>query len=496
MSSFWAEVALRAALTPDADCLVDDDRRLTFGALAADAEALAAGLHADGVTAGTVVAWQLPTTFETVVLSCALARLGAVQVPIIPIYREREVSAILAQTCPARLVVPGEWRGRDYLAEGRALGAATVLLSGLPRADPAGLPPVEPGGVRWIYYTSGTTGLQKGARHTDAGIVTAARNLADCLGLRPDDVGTLLFPYAHVGGGFLFLAAVLAGHKLVCAPRFGPPTVELLRREGVTHAGNGLAFHQTYLEAQRRRPGQPLFPRVRAFTHGGDPRRFTTHEALRREIGGVGVLSGYGMTEFPMIAEGRVDDPPEKLATRIGRACAGVEIRILRDDGTPCAPGEEGEIRARGESLCQGYVDDRLDFVDADGFFPTGDLGFLDEDGYLEVTGRLKDIIVRKGEKIGAAEVERLLREHPEVADATVVGLPDPVLGELCCAVVVPRDPGCAPDLAGLTEFLRGRGLMPHKLPERLELRPSLARDVFTKVNKPRLRAELTGSGG
>ncbi|MDQ7903732.1 AMP-binding protein [Phytohabitans sp. ZYX-F-186] len=494
--TFWGAVARRAAATPDRACLVDDEgRRLTFGGLRDEAERLAAGLHGLGVRAGTAVAWQLPTGIDTVVLSVALARLGAVQVPIIPIYREREVAAILAETAPDLFVVPGTWRGRDYAAEAATYPMKSRRLADLPRADPAGLPAASPDGtaVRWVYYTSGTTGVQKGARHTDASVLAAARNLVACLDLGPDDVGTLVFPYAHVGGGFLLMSAVLAGHRLACVPHFTGRSVDLLRREGVTYPGAGLAFHQVYLAAQRERPDEPLFPRVRGFTHGGDPRRHDMHEALRREIGGVGILSTYGMTEFPMIASGAAGDPAGKLATRIGRPCAGVDLRVVRADGTACGPGEEGEIRVRGDALCAGYVDGSLDFLDADGYFRTGDLGVLDADGYLEVTGRLKDIIVRKGEKVGAGEVEHLLRGHPEVADVAVVGLPDPEVGERCCAVVVPRDAGRPPGLDALTGYLSGRGLMAHKLPERLEVRLALPKDFFGKVRKAQLRAELAG---
>ena len=494
MLTFWGAVARRAAATPDADCLVDDEgRRLSFGALRDHAELVAAGLHGLGVRAGTAVAWQLPTGIDTVVLSVALARLGAVQIPIIPIYREREVAAIVAETTPELFVIPGTWRGRDYAAE--AARYPSLLLTEVPRGNPADLPepPTDAGAVSWIYYTSGTTGVQKGARHTDGGVLAAARNLVTCLELGPDDVGALVFPYAHVGGGFLLMAAMLAGHRLACVPHFTARSVELLRREGVTWGGAGLAFHQVYLAAQRERPDEPLFPRVRGFTHGGDPRRYDIHEALRQEIGGVGILSTYGMTEYPMIASGALTDPASKLTNRIGRPCDGVDLRIVRPDGSACAPGEEGEIRVRGDSLCAGYVDGTLDFLDADGYFPTGDLGLLDQDGYLEVTGRLKDIIVRKGEKVGAGEVESLLREHPEVADVAVIGLPDPAMGELCCAVVVPRHPAQPPELTALAGYLRERGLMPHKLPERLEVRLALPKDFFGKVKKAQLRAELAG---
>ena len=188
-----------------------------------------------------------------------------------------------------------------------------------------------------------------------------------------------------------------------------------------------------------------------------------------------------------------VDDPDEKLAACEGRASAGTEIRIVRSDGALAAPDEEGEIRVRGPHLFRGYVDARLDLdaFDADGFLRTGDLGRLDPDGYLVVTGRLKDVIIRKGENISAKEIEDELSAHPAVRDVAVVGLPDAERGELACAVVVAADPGAPPALSDLAAFLRGRGLSAQKLPERVEIVAELPRNASGKVLKRELQARF-----
>jgi cyclohexanecarboxylate-CoA ligase len=502
--TFWGLIEWRSSLSPAGLCLVDETgERLTFAGYRSECERVAAGLSRLGVAQGTVVAWQLPTRIDSIVLCGALSRLGAVQVPVIPLHRAREVSFALAHTKAEVVMVPRRWRGRDYPAELQAIADAqgTTLVTidgGLPKGDPAGLPPpccTSPDGlpVRWIYFTSGTTGEPRGAMHTDGSLIWAAHAEVDCLDLGPDDRTTIVFPVAHIGGAFFFMAGLISGHGQIVISHFDEDSIGVLQREGVTYAGAGLSFQRAYLQAQRAQAGRPLFPSIRGFPHGGDAKRPRVHESLIAEIGGVGVLSGYGMTEFAMIASGRVHDPADKLLDRLGPPCLGIEVRIARPDGTACPAGVEGEIRARGPSLCLGYLDPAHDAsaFDADGFFRTGDIGFLDEDGYLEVTGRQKDIIIRKGENISAVEVEDVLALHPLVSEVAVVGIPDDERGELCCAVVVPAKPSAGLDLLELNGFLTAQGLMRQKCPERLELRDALPRDFFAKVNKAQLRREL-----
>jgi len=245
------------------------------------------------------------------------------------------------------------------------------------------------------------------------------------------------------------------------------------------------------LAAQRRSRGGKLFPRIRAFPGGGAPKPPQLHHDLRRELGGVGIVSGYGSTEAPILSMSRMDDPSEKLATTEGRrSLPEVELRVTRADDTPAAPGEVGELRARGPQLFHGYVDSSLDAAafDADGFFRTGDLGTLDEDGYVVVTGRLKDIIIRKGENISAKEVEDLLYKHPKIAEVAVIGLPDPQTGERCCAVVTCHDPKAAIRFEEMTGYLREQQLMIQRIPEQLEIIDSMPRNATGKILKHELR--------
>ena len=239
-----------------------------------------------------------------------------------------------------------------------------------------------------------------------------------------------MFPLTHVGGIGWLIASFMAGFAHIAVAIFEPKSViPLLARHGVTQAGAGTVFHQAYLTAQREQPGTRLFPRVRAFPGGGAPKPPQLHYDVKQELGGVGIVSGYGLTECPIIAMNTVRNSDEQLANTEGRVNPPeAEIRVMRPDGAPAAPGEEGELCFRGPQLFRGYLDASLDAAafDADGFFRTGDLGRLDADGCVVITGRTKDVIIRKGENISAKEVEDLLYTHPKVADVAVIGLPDP----------------------------------------------------------------------
>jgi acyl-CoA synthetase (AMP-forming)/AMP-acid ligase II len=482
----WSLVADRARATPDARFAVDEqDRALTFAQFCTRAERTAAGLVRQGVEPGATVSYVLPTRIETMILCAALARIGTVQNPILPAYREREFGFVLTQARPALVLLGPAWRGFDHAAVARGLGARVLTVDGaLPEADPAALPlpPDDPERISFLFYTSGTTADPKGVRHRDRSILAAAVGLADALALTPGDRHALVFPFAHIGGVLWLAAGLRSGASQIVCESFDARAIAVLGRHGVTLAGAGTVFHQAYLRAQRERPGERLFPALRACPGGGAPKPAALHLEVARELGGVGIVSGYGLTECPAVTMNRPGDAADKLAETEGRPSPGAaEIRI-----------EDAEILVRGPQLFAGYLDTALDCAafDGRGFFRTGDLGVLDRDGYLTVTGRKKDVIIRKGENISAQEVEALLAAHPQVAEVALIGLPDPQLGERCCAVVVAR-PGDAPALPELAAFLRARGLMVQKIPEQLELIDALPRNPLGKVDKRTLRARF-----
>ncbi len=499
--TFWELIERRAALTPQAPFLIQDDRTLTFGELRSRAERVAAGLYDMGVRPKTVVAWQLPTRLETALLSFALARIGAVQTPLIPFYRDRETGYALRESKAEFFAVPGTWRGFDHAAMAARLSADLARpprvfesYDTLPDGDPAVLPPPPADGtsVRWIYWTSGTTSDPKGVLHTDRSLIAAGSCLAHALRLSAADVGSMAFPFAHVAGPDYSVMLLMYGFPAVLFEHFAmPDALAGYRRHGVTVAGGSTAFYSMFLTEQRKAPSTPLIPTLRLLAGGGAPKPPEIYHAVVREMG-VQLTHGYGMTEVPMITMGAPDDTVEHLAATEGRPPEGMEIRITDEDGKPLPYDTDGEVRLRGEAVCKGYLA-VTDPFDADGFLITGDVGHVRPSGHLVLTGRLKDIIIRKGENISAKEIEDLLARHPGVGDAAVIGLPDESRGERVCAVVE-QPPGAAPlTLAEVTAHLRGEGLSVHKLPEQLELLPALPRnETLRKVLKYRLRDRYT----
>ena len=505
--SFWELIERRTALSSGERFLFDDKgRSITYGEFKDLAERVAAGLLAKGIGEGTPVSWQLPTTIDTVVLSAALSRIGAVQNPIIHLYRGRELSFAVKQTGAKLLAIPGEFRGFDFvkLAEESTADLASppellVVSEGLPEGDPSTLPPPpvghspEDAPVRWIYYTSGSTADPKGVQHTDRSLLAGGWGLAVALDRSPADVGSIAFPYAHIGGPDYLIMVLAYGFSVALIEQFSPAeTIPFLRESGATIAGGGAAFYTMLLTEQRKTPDQPIIPTLQLLSGGGGPKPPELHYEVQREMGGRGCVHGYGMTEVPMIAQGSPHDTDEQLANTDGKPIVGIQLRLVTVDGREASTGEEGEVRLKGPMVFRGYTDPALDVdaFDEDGWFKTGDLGKLDTAGHLSLTGRLKDIIIRKGENVSAKEVEDLLYKHPKVAEVAVIGLPDKERGERVCAVVQASGAD-APTLPEIVEFCKAEGLMMQKIPEQLEVIDEFPRGGTGKVNKRALQDEL-----
>ena len=498
VETMWDLLDRRATACPDAPFLLDPlDRRLSFAETRSWVERVAAGLLDLGVAPRTPVSWQLPTRIETVVASLALARLGAVQNPIIHIYRDREVAFALRQTGARLFLVPGEWRGFDYAAMAERVGARQVLVAydRLPEGDPSTLPPPPSDGheIRWIYFTSGTTSDPKGAQHTDQTLIAGGKGLAVALDMSPSDVGSVAFPFAHIGGPDYLVTCLASGFPVLLMESFVPAdTPELFSRYGVTMGGGSTAFYTAFLSEQRKQPDRRVYPTLRLLSGGGAPKPPEVYFEVKRELG-IPVAHGYGMTEVPMICQGSPLDTDDQLAHTEGAPVTGAELRIVLEDGSIAGPGVEGEVRVRGPMVFRGYTDPALDAAafDDEGFFRTGDLGHARPDGHITLTGRLKDVIIRKGENISAKEVEDLLYQHPQVGDVAVIGLPDRERGERVCAVVEVAPGAEAPTLDVLTSYLKEAGLMVQKIPEQLVVVDQLPRNATMKVLKYQLRSQL-----
>jgi cyclohexanecarboxylate-CoA ligase len=504
-------IVRRAALTPSAPMLVDEaDRALSFGEYARAVEITAAGLMDAGIRHGSTVSWQLPTSLEAAVLMGALARLGAVQVPIIPVLRHREVSFIVSQTGAQLLVVPRVVRGFDHEALGRQIadehGIECLVLDEVGSGEfglrlPAGNPQRlaardapgtfdageagEAGAIRWVYYTSGTTADPKGVRHRDRSILNTANTLVTTAQLGPSDVVCAPIPFAHIGGIMFIVVSLRTGCRLVLLEAFDPVTTpHVAARHNASVVGAVPVMMPAFFAAQRAKRAdtdEPLLPRLRYLLSGGAPVQPALHDQVRRELGGIGVVSPWGLTEAPQLTFPPLNGTDEQLAGTVGRPAPRVEIRV------------EGELRIRGPQLFAGYVDSSLDAAafDADGWFRTGDLGTLDADGFVRVTGRLKDVIIRNGENISVLEIEYTLATHPDVSDAAVIGVPDARTGERCCAFVVLEPTVTQISVTELRAHVEAQGLARHKAPEQVEIIDVIPRNLLGKVQKHELRRIL-----
>jgi acyl-CoA synthetase (AMP-forming)/AMP-acid ligase II len=508
-TSWWELIAARAEADPDRQFLGDERGRvLTFGSYRALAEEVAAGLVSLGVGAGDVVSWQLPSTLEATVLMAALSRLGIRQNPIIPILRRAEVSLITSQVRSRFLFVPGVFRGFDHVAmakeavDGRGCTVVDVStfaddpVLALPRADPSSLPAVVTPArdeARWYYFSSGTTATAKGAMHSDASAMASSNAQIAYIGLRDTDLFPIPFPIAHIGGIMVLTAYLRTGGRLLLIETFDPVASPIVMADhGATVLGSATPFFHAYLAAQRRHGDEPLFTELRQLQAGGAPITPELNAECVRVLG-TPIYNQWGLTEFPAATSLGEGDPPEKFNGSVGRMAPGAEVKVIGFDGDPVPTGVEGELWVRGPQRLLGYVDESLDAdaFDSDGYFRTGDLGTIDTDGFVRITGRLKDIIIRNAENLSAQEIEDVLNEHPAVADVAVIGVPDPVTGERACAIVVLAPGHESLTIPELAEHCHAKGLAKQKIPEQLELVGELPRNPMGKVLKHVLRSEI-----
>jgi len=404
------------------------------------------------------------------------------------------------------LVVPMTWRGFAHGEMARAIATDTgcrvveVNLEAspagglrLPLGDPAGLPEVagRADGTRWIYFTSGTTAAPKGVRHSDETVIASSSGMTDGLGIADGDIYPIAWPISHIGGITMLTSVLRAGGTLVLFEAFDPATIgERMAAFAPTILGTGLPFFRAYLAAQAAHGSEKLFPHLRACVGGGAPTPPALHEDVKRELGGIGIVGSWGLTEFPIATCGAVTDTDEQLATSEGTAGPGVEVRVVGLDGLDKGPGEEGELRLRGPQLFRGYANPALNdgALDEQGYFHTGDLGVVTETGHVMITGRVKDIIIRNAENISASEIEDALHLHPKIADVAVIALPDDRTGERACAVVKLAAGVESITLVEIGDHCRELGLARQKVPEQLELVDEVPRNAMGKIQKPELK--------
>jgi cyclohexanecarboxylate-CoA ligase len=505
--------AVRAA--PQALAVVDGDVRLTLAQLAETVAAMADRLTAAGVRTGDVVTAQLPNRWNTIAAMHAVWSLGAVVNPVTTIYRGAELRTILDSSRPRAVLVPGTHRGVDHVEMAtRALAdvawAAPVLavVDGQLRSDPqapaepardpadrvdAGEPadPADPADrVAMLMYTSGTTGHPKGVLHTHRTLQHEAASIAETFGLAGDAV-FMPSPLTHVTG-LLYgvLLPVQTGGHVVLQDRWDAEVArQTVEREHCTFTVSATPFLRGLTDACA---AAGMRCSLRTFVCGGADIPAALVERAEAVMG-ITVARTYGSTEMPTLCIVRPDDPPSTRTTTEGRVIGAARARVQPlsvGPGSPdqAAPGETGELEVQGPELFVGYLDpaDNAGAFTDDGWFRTGDLATIAATGEISIVGRLKDLIIRGGENISAKEVEDLLVTHPAVRDVAVVAVPDELMGERACAVVVSDDPELG--LADLSAHLEAAGIARQKFPEALLVVADLPRTGSGKVQKYALR--------
>jgi cyclohexanecarboxylate-CoA ligase len=506
-----------AAATPDKVAFVDPRRQITYAALRREVDRCALGLLELGVRPGDVVSFQLPNWIESVVLQYGATRIGAISNPLIPIYREREVGFMVGLARSKVIVVPSQFRGFDYpgmvdkLAVDWPALEHVLVVDGSPgqgtrswaefmatpweeRRDPAELAELrpDPNEVTLLIFTSGTTGEPKGVMHTHNTLVAANNPLPERLGITSDSVIHMASTLAHLTG-FLYggRLAVQNGATGVFQDVWDPARfVELVEEHRITYTAGATPFLHDLLAAPNLAE-HDVSSLVRFCCMGAPIPRALVREA-RRKLPGLVVVGGWGQTENALVTLGIPGDPEEKLIDTDGLPFPGMRVRVVDDSGTELPPGTDGRLQMTGPFLFVGYAE-RLEMTRAlfDGeWFDTGDLAHVDAEGYLSISGRTKDVIIRGGENIPVAYVENVLYEHPQIQEVAVVGLPDPRLQERACACIVPI-PGAELTFDDIKAFLAEKGVAKQYWPERLEVRPELPRTPSGKIQKFRLREQI-----
>jgi len=504
------------------DALLEDPRRRfriwspthpylgTVGDVYDESLRVAAGLRGLGLGPGDVVAFQLPNWVEAAITFYACAMLGVTLVPIVHFYGPKEVGFILRQSRARVLIMVSRIGQRDYLADlatvrdglpdlehviivGEADGRAAGDLSfgdlrGEEKID--GPVAVDPDGPALIAYTSGTTADPKGVVHTHRTLGCEVRQLSGHQALRdrPNLVGAPVGHAIGMLGGLL--CPLVGGRPIYMIDGWDPPTVLDAMVEEQISAGSGSTYFFTSL-LDCPGYGPEHVELMRYIGLGGSP--IPNAVAERADELGISLVRSYGCTEHPSVTGSQHTDPKEKRIHTDGCPLEWVEVRTVDEEGRDVEVGAPGEILTRGPDRFAGYTDPTLTdvAVDADGWFRTGDVGVLDAEGYLTITDRVKDIIIRGGENVSAAEVEQLLAHLPGVAEVAVVAAPDERLGEHGCAFFRMQPGNDPPDLETVRAHLAAAGLARQKWPEELRAVDELPRTASGKVQKFVLRERL-----
>ncbi|EFK3807460.1 medium-chain fatty-acid--CoA ligase [Escherichia coli] len=510
LADYWQQTA-RAM--PDKIAVVDNHgASYTYSALDHAASCLANWMLAKGIESGDRIAFQLPGWCEFTVIYLACLKIGAVSVPLLPSWREAELVWVLnkcqakmffaptlfKQTRPVDLILPLQNQlpqlqqivGVDKLAPATsALSLSQIIADNTPLTMAITVHGDE---LAAVLFTSGTEGLPKGVMLTHNNILASERAYCARLNLTWQDVFMMPAPLGHATG-FLHgvTAPFLIGARSVLLDIFTPDAcLALLEQQCCTCMLGATPFVYDLLNLLEKQPAD--LSALRFFLCGGT----TIPKKVARECQqrGIKILSVYGSTESSPHAVVNLDDPLSRFMHTDGYAAAGVEIKVVDDARKTLPPGCEGEEASRGPNVFMGYFDEpelTARALDEEGWYYSGDLCRMDEAGYIKITGRKKDIIVRGGENISSREVEDILLQHPKIHDACVVAMPDERLGERSCAYVVLKAPHHSLSLEEVVTFFSRKRVAKYKYPEHIVVIEKLPRTASGKIQKFLLRKDI-----
>lgn len=510
LADYWQQTA-RAM--PDKIAVVDNHgASYTYSALDHAASCLANWMLAKGIESGDRIAFQLPGWCEFTVIYLACLKIGAVSVPLLPSWREAELVSVLnkcqakmffaptlfKQTRPVDLILPLQNQlpqlqqivGVDKLAPATSsLSLSQIIADNTPLTTAITTHGDE---LAAVLFTSGTEGLPKGVMLTHNNILASERAYCARLNLTWQDVFMMPAPLGHATG-FLHgvTAPFLIGARSVLLDIFTPDAcLALLEQQRCTCMLGATPFVYDLLNVLEKQPAD--LSALRFFLCGGT----TIPKKVARECQQLGIklLSVYGSTESSPHAVVNLDDPLSRFMHTDGYAAAGVEIKVVDDARKTLPPGCEGEEASRGPNVFMGYFDEpelTARALDEEGWYYSGDLCRMDEAGYIKITGRKKDIIVRGGENISSREVEDILLQHPKIHDACVVAMPDERLGERSCAYVVLKAPHHSLSLEEVVAFFSRKRVAKYKYPEHIVVIEKLPRTASGKIQKFLLRKDI-----
>ncbi len=502
---------------PDKVAIIDKKSRYTYRELGKLVDRVALGMLELGLGKGDVISFQLPNWNEFIILHYAVTRIGAISNPLIPIYRDREIGYMVGLVESKMIVVPDEFRDYDHLAmierlshQWPSLEHVYVIGERIPsgmksfaalleepweeRRDVSVLDEIaiDPDDVTQIIFTSGTTGDPKGVMHTHNTLCVSSDYWIERLRLTSEDVMFMASTFAHQTG-FCYGVRLPThyGGTAVYQDIWNPREfLRLVEKEKITFTAGATPFLQDTVQLE----GIEEFDiqSLRAFVALGAP----IPRALVKEAGNkvaFRILSGWGQTENGLVTLTYLDDSEEKLTGTDGVAFKGMQVKVVDKEGIECPPLVEGDLLCKGPALFVGYykrmAETKAEYKDD--WFITGDRAVMDEDGYIRIAGRNKDIIIRGGENIPVAYVENVLYEHPDLSVVQIIAMPDPRLQEKACAFVTMKADRPPLTIEAMQSFLKSKGVAKPYWPEHLEVIKEFPRTPSGKIQKFKLREQI-----